>query len=338
MKLVIRILTLIGIAVVVSCTKDSIVATKPILDVQYTFPPIEIEDIDAQFAADIFYDDYELTNFDIFLPNSIEPTGLVVFIHGGGFRSGDKSLFYNDFFTENIRDLLLSEVAVATINYRLIEPMDSIGLLKPLGDAKRAIQYIRFFHEEFNIRKDDIALFGSSSGAGAALWIATHDDMKEDDHYDLIQNESTRVKGVALRGSQSTYDFERWISDVFDDFGITWDDYIEVVGEDIIFDIYGIRSWEEYYTSEIDMYRQEVDMLSMLSTDDPEVWMQNSGHPNGLPVTRTDINHHAYHAKEVKKYADASGVANVCKYGDPLIYSHPSDESYLDFLIRKVKE
>jgi len=337
MKMVTRILALMAIAILSSCVKDTTIPL-PILDIQYTIPTIDLEGIDARFSADIFYDDFDLTNFDVFLPNSSEPTGLVIFIHGGGFITGDKSFFYNDFFVANIRDLLLNNIAVANINYRLLESDDIVGVIKPLTDSKRAIQYLRYFHEDFNIRKDDIILFGSSAGAGTALWLATNDDMNDSSSNDLINRESTRVKGIALRGSQSTYNFERWITDVFDDFGMTWDDYIDVVGQNSLFNIYGISSWEEYDTPEIDDYREKIDILALISSDDPEIWIQNTFHPNGLPVTSADINHHAFHAREIREYADAAGVAYICTYGNPLIYSDPSGETYVDFLIRKVKE
>jgi len=321
-----------------SCVKETSLPVSLVLDIQYTKPIIDLEGIDARFAADIFYDDFDLTNFDIFLPKSLEPTGLVVFIHGGGFKAGDKSFFYSDYFQANIRDILRNNIAVATINYRLLEQHDPIGVIKPLNDSKRAIQFLRYFHKDFNIRKDDIALFGSSAGAGTALWLATNDDMRESHSNDYINKEGTRVKGIALRISQSTYNFEKWITDVFDEYGMTWDDYIDVVGENSLFDMYGISSWEEYDTPEIEEYKKKVDMLVMISSDDPEIWIQNSFHPNELPMTRTDVNHHAFHAREIREYADAAGVANVCTYGKPILYSDPSGESYVDFLIRKVNE
>ena len=39
--------------------------------------------------ANVSYGDYEKQAFDIWLvPNATEPTPMVIFIHGGGFRSG----------------------------------------------------------------------------------------------------------------------------------------------------------------------------------------------------------------------------------------------------------
>ncbi|MEL7531307.1 MAG: hypothetical protein AAFN10_08375, partial [Bacteroidota bacterium] len=78
-----------------------------------------------KYAADISYDQYEDTKFDIFLPNSTTPMGLLVYIHGGGFTGGDKAFVYNDPYPEHIRALLSQNIAVATINYLLVQ----LGLL-----------------------------------------------------------------------------------------------------------------------------------------------------------------------------------------------------------------
>ncbi|MCR6630393.1 MAG: hypothetical protein NVV74_10275 [Magnetospirillum sp.] len=51
-----------------------------------------------------------------------------------------------------------------------------------------------------------MALMGSSAGAGAALWIAFHDDLAEPLSNDLVARESTRVSCVSVRGAQPTYD------------------------------------------------------------------------------------------------------------------------------------
>jgi hypothetical protein len=85
-----------------------------------------LQAINAKFAKDIPYDDNERTQFDIWLPNSETPTGLVIYVHGGGFSSGDKDFVYAvqsdgawDFPTD-IRYLLQNNIAFATIRYTLL--------------------------------------------------------------------------------------------------------------------------------------------------------------------------------------------------------------------------
>ncbi|MEM6346376.1 MAG: alpha/beta hydrolase [Bacteroidota bacterium] len=322
-----------------ACSKESpIVPEENKGELQFSSSPIDLEGIDAQYAADVSYDQYEASKFDIFLPNSATPTGLVVYIHGGGFTGGDKAFVYKDPYPEHIRTLLSQDIAVATINYRLIENGDTEGVLKSLNDSKRALQYIRYKSEELNIDKERVVLFGTSAGASTSLWLATNDDQKEPSNADPVLQESSRVLGIALNATQSSLDIEnRWLNNVFADFGTTWEYMVAEFDESTLFNFYGVSSWEEYETPEIEAYRQKVDMLATISADDPEIWVSNTGGTNELPQTTGHWYHHPFHAREIKEFADAAGVPNVCNYGKPLLYSDGQEE-YVDFLIRKLNE
>ncbi len=163
--------------------------------------------------------------------------------------------------------------------------------------------------------------------------------MKEENSTDPVLQESTRVKGIALRATQSSYDIEgRWYQDVYGEFGMTWEDYLANYGEESILQFYGVRTIAEYETPEIDAYRQEVDMLSMITADDPEIWVDNTGQSNAEPQNTGSLYHHAFHAREIKEFANAAGVPNVATYGRPLLYSDPSNEEFVPFLIRKINE
>ena len=327
-----------------SCSSDESLldltdSQDPLIELQFTDSPINLQGTDALFAENIAYDQYDKTTFDIFLPISQTPTGLVIFIHGGGFTGGDKTFIYNSNFENEVIDFLAAGIAVATINYRLIEFGDNEGVLKSLNDSKRALQYIRYIHNELNINKEDIVLFGSSAGASTALWLATNDDLNSPEATDLVLRESTRVKGIALNATQSSLDIEtRWLGNVFADFDVTLDTIIEAYGEDTVYGFYGVSSQVEYQTPEIEAYRQRVDMLSLLSSDDPEIWVMNTGGHNNEPMTTSSFNHHPFHAKEIKAFADAVGVPNVTTYGNPILYSDPGNEDYVTFLLRKLNE
>lgn len=335
---------LISIAVLLSCSSDDAntvapVTQTPLIELEFSASPIDVENTGAQFAGDIPYDQYDNTTFDIFLPPSTDPTGLVIFIHGGGFTGGGKSFIYSDNYEAEVIDLLNNGIAVATINYRLLVDGDTDGVLKCLNDSKRALQYIRYIHNELNIDKDKIVLFGSSAGASTSLWLASNDDLRDLSNADPVLQESTRVKGIALNATQSSLDIEtRWIGDVFEEFEVTLDDIITEFGEARVFNFYGINSLEAYDTPEIDAYRQQVDMLGMLTSDDPEIWVSNTGTQNSAPMTTGSFNHHPFHAREIKAFADAVGVPTVAKYGNPILYSDPSNESFVDFLLRKLNE
>ena len=307
------------------------------LGIAFSNPPTDLQGIEAKFAKDISYDIYDETKFDIFMPNSDEPTGLAIFIHGGGFKTGVKEKYYEGNQAENIRELLSINIAVASLDYRLLEENDEEGILKSLNDSRRALQFIRYYSEDFNIRKDDIVLYGGSAGAGTALWIATNDDMKNDKSSDPILRESTRVKGVALSGVQATYDFERWYTEIFAEFNINFDDMLNSIESGEVLNVYGISSVEEFYSEDILDYRAQVDMLFMMTSDDPEIWANSTYNPNGFPETDGERNHHPYHVKALKERADEVGVTMVCEYGSPIIYSN-TDETSNEFIVRKMNE
>lgn len=338
LKILLPILLLIALT---ACNKEEPIVPpeEPLIELEFSSPPFDLQVADARFAKDIPYDQYESTEFDVLLPTSDTPTPLVIFIHGGGFTGGDKQFAYSSDYQASVMELLSKGIAVATINYRLLETNETVGVLKSLNDAKRAVQYLRYIHKELNIDTDKIGLFGSSAGASTSLWIATNDDFKDPNNTDPVLRQSTRVQGVALRATQSSLDIEdRWINDVFEDFGSSWEDLRAAYGEEALFNFYGISSWEEYESPAIDQYRESVDMLSLLSPDDPEIWVTNTGGHNNKPQTQGSFNHHPFHAREIKEYADAVGVPNVATFGKPVLFSDPSNEDFVDFFIRKLGE
>ncbi|MCI4671784.1 MAG: alpha/beta hydrolase [Bacteroidia bacterium] len=334
----------LALLTLISCTDDGLITQpidkqSPLIELEFTNSPIDLKGTEALFASDIPYDVYGDSKFDVFLPESSTATGLVIFIHGGGFTGGDKAFIYAENYEETIVQLLSQDIAVATINYRLLAPGDEEGVLKSLNDSKRALQYIRYIHEELNIDKDKIALFGTSAGGSTALWLATNDDLRDTNSADLVLHESTRVKGIALNATQSSLDIEtRWAGDVFGEFGSSLEDIVQEFGEEMIYSFYGVGSKEEYESPEIETYRKQVDMLSQLSPDDPEIWVKNTGGHNNIPTTTSSFNHHPFHAREIKEFADAAGVPNVTTYGNPVLYSEPGNEDFVEFLIRKINE
>jgi acetyl esterase/lipase len=65
--------------------------SRPPLELTLSDLPAALSDTGADFAQDVPYGEGERNLFDIYLPDCDEPTGLVIYIHGGGFTGGDKS-------------------------------------------------------------------------------------------------------------------------------------------------------------------------------------------------------------------------------------------------------
>jgi hypothetical protein len=347
------LLFLFLILTTVSCKKEienPVVSNSPsVSNITYSNSPFDLQGINAKFAKDIAYDSKERTQFDIWLPNSSTPTGLVIYVHGGGFTSGDKDFVYTtqsggvwDFPTD-IRFLLQNNIAFATIRYTLLSPTgETQGIKKSMADVRRALQYIRYRASDFNIDKNKIILAGNSAGAGTSLWIAFNNDVANAQNTDLVLRESSRVKGVVARETQSSYNIEdRWVNDVFIDYNLTWSTILANETGNIQ-KIYGVSSTAQYESATIDAYRAEVDMLSLMTVDDPEIWVNNTLRDVVNPYNpfNPDVpSHHAFHARELKERADAIGVKNIAYYGkNPVIYAHPSNETWTQFCKRKVNE
>ncbi|MCU0426941.1 MAG: alpha/beta hydrolase [Candidatus Kapabacteria bacterium] len=344
-----KILLVLLLSCTFSCERNTGNPTNPSSTITFSNSPFSLQSVNAKFAKDIAYDNKERTQFDIWLPNSTIPTGLVIYIHGGGFTSGDKDFVYAvqsggawD-FPMDIRFLLQNNIAFATIRYTLLSPSaETEGIKKSMSDVRRALQYIRSRAGDFNIDKNNIILAGNSAGAGTSLWIALNNDAANAQSTDPVLRESSRVKGVVARETQASYNIEdRWVNDVFADYRLTW---AEILANEAgnIRKIYGISSTAQYELPAIDAYRKEVDMLSLMTSDDPEIWVNNTLRDVVNPYNpySPDIpSHHAFHARELKKRADAVGVKNITYYGkNPVIYSHPSNETWTQFCKRKIAE
>jgi hypothetical protein len=331
------------------CTKKDETPIGTSSNITYSNSPFDLQGINAKFAKDIAYDNKSRTQFDIWLPNSNTPTGLVIYVHGGGFTSGDKDFVYTvqsggvwDFPTD-IRYLLQNNIAFVTIRYTYLNNTGEMeGVKKPMSDVRRALQYIRNRASDFNIDKNKIVLAGNSAGASTSLWIAFNNDFANVASSDPVLRESSRVKGVVARETQASYNIEdRWVNDVFADYGVTWSQILTNETGNIQ-KIYGVSSNAQYESAAIDTYRAEVDMLSLMTSDDPEIWVNNTLRDVVNPYSpfSPDIpSHHAFHARELRERANAVGLRNVAYYGkNPTIYSHPSNESWTQFCKRKINE
>lgn len=127
--------------------------------------------------ADVPYGPHAQQKLDFYQARSDTPTPLLFFIHGGGWKHGDKSNF-ND-----AAPYLAAGVSVVSINYRHISHAEAEQIVPPvkapLHDAARALQFVRSKAAEWNLDKARIAASGSSAGACSSLWLAFHPDMAD---------------------------------------------------------------------------------------------------------------------------------------------------------------
>jgi hypothetical protein len=311
------------------------------LELSFTTPPFELSN-SGKFAEDISYDEDVENQFDIFIPESENLTGIEVYIHGGSFVFGDNSSVYVESNTQNtINSLLENNQAFASINYHLFEENETEGVIASLNDAKRCLQFIRFHADVFNVNKENIVLMGNSAGAGTALWIAFNPEMANHDAEDAILQESTRVKGAAVVQTQATYDLQRWEDDIFDSYNFSIEAITESSDnlEQLFLAFYGIDNLEDVNSPEIQDYRDAIDMLDLLTSDDPEFFVDNTTVPADPPTNLDLIFHHPFHAKVLQERAQEVNAESVFYYGqNPPLFEDPSGETELEFLLRKLSE
>ncbi len=148
--------------------------------------------------VDVKYGPHERNIMDVWLADSAKPTPVLVSIHGGGFRGGNKGIDQN-----LLRAALETGISVVAITYRLTD--EAIAPAQFL-DAARAIQFVRHHAKQWNFDPTRIAATGGSAGAGLSLWLGFHDDLANPDSEDPVLRESTRLSGMAVYNGQTSYD------------------------------------------------------------------------------------------------------------------------------------
>lgn len=156
--------------------------------------------------TDVHYGPHARNVMDVWLAESDKPRPVLISIHGGGFRKGDKSVS-----SGVLRECLKSGISVVAITYRF---SDEAIAPASFHDSARAVQFVRHHAKEWGINPAKVAATGGSAGAGISLWLGFHDDMADPDNPDPVLRESTRLTCMAVNNGQSSYD-PRFIRDLF---------------------------------------------------------------------------------------------------------------------------
>ncbi len=281
--------------------------------------------------ADVKYGPHERNVFDLWLAKSPKPTPLVLFIHGGGFRSGDKRTLSAGF----LKQCLEAGWSVAAINYRLT---DTAPAPAAYLDCGRALQTLRHRAEEWNIAPQWVASTGGSAGAGTSLWLAFHDDLANPRSADPVERQSTRLTCVAVNNGQSSYDPR----------------FAEAIGlprpnferHQFFLPFYDIKESEINSKKAQERYEQMAP-VTHLSADDPPALMHYS-YAN-TPVTDANANlglvvHHPLFGVALKERMDKLGIECVVQYRDEAsgrTVRHGSDqppEREADFIRRQFEK
>jgi acetyl esterase/lipase len=115
---------------------------------------------------DIPYDSKsDRQKFNVYLPGGTGPFPAIVWVHGGGWYTGDRS----DRWLASMLPLLESGFALVSVGYRLA---DEAVFPLPVEDVVRAVEQIDRTGAQFSIDTDRIGIAGGSAGANIAAHAA----------------------------------------------------------------------------------------------------------------------------------------------------------------------
>lgn len=241
------------------------------------------------------YADNPACVFDFWKATTAAPAPLVIYIHGGGFKGGNKEAVGAG-TVEYARE---RGFALMSINYPFLpeKPIHEI-----MRDCARAVQYARHEAARLNIDPKRIACMGSSAGAGTSLWIGTHPDLADPQAKNPVDRESTRIQAVGMLNGQATYDLLRW------------EELIGPAGEgvkiqtDEVMNFYHLPK-AELLTEPMGLAaRKEADMMTWLDAGDPPIFLFCGTVPKS-PLDRGSYLHHPKHSEVVAAKARSLNLA-----------------------------
>jgi len=107
---------------------------------------------------------------DLYLPQGLaEPAPVILWVHGGGFRFGDRNLS-----PDLARWFARLGFAMVTFDYRL---SDEVTFPEPVVDVKTAVRWVRSVAVEYLLNPEAIGLWGSSAGGHLSACAALSGDL-----------------------------------------------------------------------------------------------------------------------------------------------------------------
>jgi len=126
---------------------------------------------------------------DAYLSEGASLSPAVIFIHGGGWRRGDKAQV-PEFLKQPMQD---AGISIISVGYRL---SDVAPYPAQVQDVTRAVQFVRYKSREWHLNPDRMAVMGPSAGGHLALWIGLQDDLAKAQASDPVERQSTRVSAI----------------------------------------------------------------------------------------------------------------------------------------------
>jgi acetyl esterase/lipase len=249
----------------------------------------------APTQADVAYGDHERNVLDFWQAESDKPTPLFIWIHGGGFRGGDKRSFPGDLRSQ----LLEAGISCASIHYRLT---GDAPYPAQMLDSARAVQFQRSKASEWNLDPKRFAAGGGSAGSGISQWLGYHDDLADPDSDDPVARQSSRLACVFPINMQSTYD-PRVIKKIIPGDAYKHTALISFFGRPTDWD------WDsDPVDDKLDALLRDASPITHLTPDDAPIFLLQYARA----ATPGNI-HHPKFGEHLKQEADKIGVECVAK-------------------------
>jgi acetyl esterase/lipase len=140
---------------VTSCSKD-----------EETSTPVTPSTTEAQTLKDVAYaTNSSAQKMDIYVPAGAGPFPVVVLIHGGAFKAGDKAME-----ATNAAKLVSNGYVAISINYRL---SGEAVFPAAVHDCKAAVRFIRANASTYRINPNKIGTWGASAGGHLSAMLGT---------------------------------------------------------------------------------------------------------------------------------------------------------------------
>ncbi|MFZ5829398.1 MAG: alpha/beta hydrolase fold domain-containing protein [Planctomycetota bacterium] len=269
--------------------------------------------------ADVAYGPHQRNVLDFWQAKSDAPTPLFVWIHGGGFRGGDK----NSIPADLLKGCLDAGISCASINYRLT---DTAPYPAQMLDSARAIQFLRSKAKEWNLDPNRFAAGGGSAGSGISQWLGFRNDLADPKSEDPIARQSTRLTCVLPINMQSTYD-PRDIGKIVPGKAYTHPALVPFFGRPEGWD------WDTAeIDSQLDKLLKEASPINHLTKDDPPAYVlayAGAESPNNI--------HHPNFARHLKEAMDKLGIECVLHMDKDFESMSAAHADMVEFLKKQFK-
>lgn len=231
---------------------------------------------------------------DVYQASSSHQSPLVIFIHGGGFISGDKEMKGN--LARFVEEFNKRGVTLVSINYPFISSHSLDVIFRHIA---RSVQFMRYHAKDYNIDKNKVAVFGNSAGAGSALWLDFHDDLQDLKSSDPVLHESSKPICAAAISTQATYDLAQW-------------GHVLGIDQQMIVQALSKKDMFPYFESHMSKlsqeqkvaYNHDVDLLGLIDAKDAPVFLFNHQKEGKEP----NLLHHPKHSEAIQSRCQQKGV------------------------------